>query len=53
MAYDFGFAMQAPVSIHEPWEEVVVVVEVEEGRRRRSGCGEGTGLEAFGCYIKW
>ena len=31
MSHNFGFAVQAPVGIHEPWREEVVVVEGGRG----------------------
>lgn len=50
IAHDFGFAVQAPVGIHEEeaGEEVgggALVVVAAAGWR-------GNGLEADGCYIK-
>ena len=53
-AHNFGFAVQAPVGIHEPWggrrwwrrrgRRPVVVVAAAGWR--------GDGLEEAGCYIK-
>jgi len=48
MSYDFGFAVQAPVGIHEPWRvegggggggREVVVVAVAGVERGRAGSG--------------
>jgi len=33
MSHNFGFAVQAPVGIHEPWREVVVEEGGMEGGR--------------------